>query len=118
MAVGTSKNTLTSIQDNQIHQSAMQQFCNSFSVSVLTIKYCVDLAIPQISVEIYLAGVKIGGGTINPNNPSITIGGGALGFKAEVTLTADFTKNQVTYKITLCAPFVGCTDYSGILFSW
>ena len=118
MAVAASKNTLSNIQDGQLHASAFQQFCNSFSVSVLTIKYCVDLSVPQISVEIYLAGIKIGGGTINPSNPSITIGGSALGFKAEVTLAADFTKNQVTYKITLCAPFVGCTDYSGVLFSW
>lgn len=118
MAIAASKNTLSSIQDGEIHASAMQQFCNSFSVSVLTIKYCVDLSVPQLSIEIYLAGIKIGGGTINPTNPSITIGGSVLGFKAQVTLTADFTKNQVTYKITLCAPIVGCTDYSGILFSW
>ena len=118
MVVSASKNTLSNIQEGQIHESAFQQFCNSFSVSVLTIKYCVDLSVPQISVEIYLSGVKIGGGTINPSNPTITIGGGALGFKAEVTLSADFSKDQVSYKITLCAPFVGCKDYSGILFSW
>ena len=118
MAIAASKNNLAHLKEGQLDPSAMQQFCNSFSVSVLTIKYCLDLAVPQITIEVYLAGIKIGGGTINTSNPSITIGGSALGFKAEVTLAADFSKNQATYKVTLCAPIVGCTDYSGVLFSW
>lgn len=118
MAVEASKNTLSDIQEDQIHPSATQQFCNSFSVSALTIKYCLDLAVPQITVEVYLTGVKIGGGTMNPSNPSLTIGGGVIGFKVQVTLTANFDTNQVTYKITFCAPVAGCTDYSGTLMSW
>ena len=118
MAIAASKNTLAHVQDGQVDAKTLQQFCNSFSISALTIKYCLDLSVPEITIEIYLLGVKIGGGTINPTNPSITIGGSVAGFKAEVTLTADFTKNQITYKITLCAPIVGCTDYSGVLFSW
>lgn len=109
---------LSHIKEGQVHESSFQSFCNSFSISVLKIEYCVDLSIPQLTVNVYLAGIKIGGGTINPQNPSITIGGSALGFKAEVTLTADFNAQKVNYKIELCAPIVGCTSYSGTLFSW
>lgn len=119
MAISSAKaDVLSHIQDGQVDAASLQQFCNSFSISALTIKYCLDLSVPQITVEIYLAGVRIGGGTINPSNPSITIGGSIAGFKAEVTLAADFTKKQVTYNVTLCAPFVGCTTYNGTLFSW
>ena len=109
---------LEHIQDHQIHESAMQQFCNSISFGPLKVDYCVDLAIPQVTFQVYLAGIKIGGGTINPQNPCLKIGGGALGFKAEVELCIDVNKQQVTYEIEVCAPFVGCTKYKGILFSW
>lgn len=109
---------LAHIQDNQVHESTMQRFCNSFSIGVLKIDYCVDLAVPQVSFDVYLAGIKIGGGTINPEHPCIKIGGGALGFKAEVELCLDIDKKRVTYEIELCAPFVGCTKYKGTLFSW
>lgn len=118
MAIAASKNNLAHLKEGQLDEKTFQQFCNSFSISALTIKYCIDLSVPEITVEIYLLGVKIGGGTINKNNPSITIGGSVDGFKAEVTLTADFNKDQLLYKVTLCAPFVGCKDYSGVLFSW
>jgi hypothetical protein len=112
------KDALAHVQDGQLDASALQQFCNSFSVGPVTIKYCVDLTVPQITVEIYLAGVRIGGATINPQHPSVTIGGSVAGFKVEVTLTADFSKRQLTYNITLCAPIIGCKTYSGVLFSW
>jgi hypothetical protein len=109
---------LNHIQDNQIDERALQTFCNSVTIGPVKIEYCVDLTVPEITVKVYLAGILIGSGTINPSNPSITIGGSALGFKAEVTLTADFSKRQVTYKIEVCAPIVGCKAYSGVLFSW
>ncbi len=109
---------LAHIQDAQLDAAALEQFCNSLTLGPLKIEYCVDLSIPQITVNVYLAGIRIGGGTINPSNPSITIGGGALGFKAEVTLSADFNARQVTYQVEVCAPFAGCKAYSGVLFSW
>lgn len=118
MAITASKQNLSHLKEGQLDAKTFQQFCNSFSISALTIKYCVDLSVPEITIEIYLLGVKIGGGTINKNNPTLTLGGSVAGFKAEVTLTADFSKDQITYKITLCAPIVGCKDYSGVLFSW
>lgn len=109
---------LDHIQDNQLHDSALSQFCNSLTLGPLKIDYCVDLAVPQVTFQVYLANVKIGGGTLNPDHPCVEIGGGALGFKAEVELCIDVPGRQVTYDITVCAPFKGCKSYKGILFSW
>jgi hypothetical protein len=109
---------LKHIQEFEVDKAVLNQFCNSFSISVLTIDYCIDLSGPAVSFTVSLAGIKIGGGVIDPNNPSITIGGGAFGFKAEVTLTADFSNSKIDYKIEICAPIAGCKDYSGTLFSW
>src|ERR1700682_1800851 len=81
-------NALDHVKEGQLHESALQQFCNSFSVGPVKLDYCVDLSVPQVSFEIYVAGVRIGGGIINPQHPSVTIGGSVDGFKAEVTLTA------------------------------
>ncbi|HEX7150305.1 MAG TPA: hypothetical protein VF618_02370 [Thermoanaerobaculia bacterium] len=111
-------NTLAHIKDGQLDAKALQQFCNSFSVGPLTINYCVDLSVPQVTFSVTLAGVTIGSGTLDAQTPSVTLGGSVAGFTAQVTLTADFGQTQVTYDITLCAPFVGCTQHTGILFSW
>lgn len=109
---------LKHIQDNQVHESIFNAVCNSFSWGPLKIDYCVDLTIPQVTFHVFLAGIQIASGTINPQNPCVTVGGGALGFKAEVTLCIVPDKKQVTYKAEVCAPIVGCTSKSGILFSW
>ena len=109
---------LAHIKDEQAHESLFNQVCNSFSIGPLKIDYCVDLAIPQVTFSVFLAGIKIGGGTINPQHPCVTVGGGVAGFKAEATLCVDPAKKQVTYEIEICAPFVGCKKYKGVLFSW
>jgi hypothetical protein len=106
------------IQDYQLHESALTQFCNSLTLGPLKIDYCVDLSVPQVTFQVYLAGIKIGGGTINPDHPCVKIGGGVFGFKAEVELCIDAAGQKVTYDATVCAPFVGCKSYKGILFSW
>lgn len=119
MAITQAKeNLLAHIKEGQIHPNALQQFCNSFSVGPVTIHYCVDLTVPQVTFEVYVAGVRVGSGTINAQHPTVTIGGSVDGIKVEATLTVDFEKRQVTYKVTVCVPIVGCTTYSGILFSW
>ncbi len=109
---------LDHIQSGEIHKSALQAFCNSTSIGPLEIKYCVDLTIPQVSFEVFLAGIKIGGGTVDPNNTCITVGGSVLGFTAQVELCLDVTKQEVTYDITLCVPILPCDTFKGVLFSW
>jgi len=106
------------IQDGQIDKAALAQFCNSVTIGPVKINYCIDTAVPQITIDVYVSGTRIGGGTINTSNPTITIGGSVAGFKAEVTLTANFSAKNVTYSITVCVPIFGCTAYSGTLFSW
>ncbi len=109
---------LAHIPEGHLHATVFESYCNSYSQGPIKIEYCVDLSIPQVSVAVYLVSVRIGGGTIDPSHPSITIGGGVAGFKAEVTLTADFGAKHLKYKIDLCAPLVGCKTYNGTLFSW
>ncbi len=48
----------------------------------------------------------------------MTVGGGVLGFKAKATLCIDPAKKQVTYNIQICAPFVGCKTFQGVLLSY
>ncbi|MEM7052635.1 MAG: hypothetical protein AAF604_23430 [Acidobacteriota bacterium] len=109
---------LRHIEDDQIHESTLSQLCNSFTIGALKIEYCVDLSVPQVTFQIYLAGIKIGGGTINPSDPCLKIGGGALGFKAEVELCLNADDSEVTYEIELCVPVLGCKTYKGVLVSW
>ena len=109
---------LAHVDDQQYAASALFSYSNSFSVGPLEIEYSVDTQNLEISVEVDLAGVQIGSGTLSASNPSLTLGGGVAGFKAEVTLTASFNQKQVTYALELCAPILGCTDYNGVLVSW
>ena len=120
MAITSAKtDALEHIQEGQISAAAAQQLSGHFSISILTINYTLDLSVPQITFNITLGGINIGGGTLNTQNPAVTIGGsGPFGSKAEVTLTANFKSNNVTYNITLQPPFGSATTYTGTLFSW
>lgn len=109
---------LKHIADTQLHESAFNNFCNSLTIGPVKVNYCIDLTIPQVTFQVYLAGIQIGSGTIDPQHPCVTIGGSVAGFKAEVTLCVDPAKKQVTYEIEVCAPIVGCKKWTGILFSW
>lgn len=109
---------LVHLPEGHLAPAATQQYCNSFSLGPITLQYCVDSSIPQVTFNVTLLGGNIGSGVLNAQHPSATLGGSIAGFKAEVTLTADFQAEQVTYAITLCTPFGGCKNYSGTLFSW
>ncbi len=109
---------LNQIQENSLHESALSHYSNSFSVSELKIDYSIDVSALSIRFQITLAGVNIGGGTIDPSHPTMTIGGGVAGFKAEVTITADFTNKEVEHTTELCVPGLGCKDHNGTLFAW
>ncbi len=108
---------LAHIKDGHFNVAALQFFDNSISVGPIRIDYQLDLTVPQITFSVYLAGVRIGGGTINPTNPSVTVGGSVDGFKAEATITADFAAKKATYHIDLETPFSSNT-FDGTLFTW
>lgn len=66
----------------------------------------------KISVELKtpLGSVSLGSATLNVNNPSVTLGGGIAGFKAEVTISINFQTLELKLCGKLCAPFAGCTS--------
>ncbi|NVK52869.1 MAG: hypothetical protein HWD85_08030 [Flavobacteriaceae bacterium] len=72
------------------------------------LKVCANVQGDSVKVTVYLAGVEIGSGTLSLTHPSITIGGGAAGFKAEVTITLETSPWAIEICGKVCAPFVGC----------
>lgn|SRR6185295_17562426 len=112
------KNLLPHVAENRIDPKTLDQFCNSVSIGPVKVDYCVDLSIPQVTFEVYLAGVRIGGGTLNTTTPTLTLVGAIQGFKVELTLTADFAAKTVTYRLVVCIPDLGCVTHEGTLFSW
>ncbi|MBL0913821.1 MAG: hypothetical protein IBJ09_15755 [Bacteroidia bacterium] len=94
------------------------QISGSKSFGPLTITYNIDLSIPQISGNATIYGVSIGSILINPQHPSVTLGGSVGIAKAEVTLTADFSAKQLDYDADV--EIFHHTVYSGkgVLFSW
>ncbi len=92
---------------------AGQAVANSACISLLeVIKVCADLQGESVKLKVYLAGVEIGSGTIDLAHPTITFGGGALGYKAEITITLE--TNPFALKICgkVSSPFgskSGCT---------
>jgi hypothetical protein len=103
---------LPHIQDGQLSADVFAATCYSWSAGPLTVQCCVDLSVPNVTVTVTLAGVTIGRAVLDPQHTSATIGGSVAGFKAEVTLTVDFTAATLTISAEVCAPFVGCKDYS------
>ncbi len=109
---------LNHINNSQFDTQVFNNISSSIGIGPLRIDYSIDLSKPEISATVFLCGISIGGGTINPSNPKITIGGGVAGFKAEVTLEANFAKQEIDYTAEVCAPIIGCTGFNGKLFSW
>lgn len=87
-------------------QVAMSHSC----ITLLDVlKICADVQGDNVHIDVTLMGIKIGSGTISKEHPSITIGGGALGFKAEVTITLNIgSPISIKFCGKVCAPLAGC----------
>lgn len=109
---------LPHLSADDIGSSALQTLCNEFSVGPLSIRSCIDTTVPEATISVRLFGVRIGGGTIDENSSTLTVGGGVAGYKAEVTIEGHFSAQRIEYAIELCVPIQGCRDYRGILISW
>jgi hypothetical protein len=76
------------------------------------IEICYQVAHNAIDITVYLTTpigkILIGHIHLDPQHPSVTIGGGVDGFKAEVTATFDFGTHVLKLCGKACAPFVGC----------
>ena len=87
-------------------QIATKEAC----ISLLDVlKVCAKISGNNIDITVSLAGIEIGHAVLNANNPSITIGGSEMGFKAEVTITLE-VKLPPALEIcgTVCVPILGC----------
>jgi len=63
-----------------------------------------------LKLKVFGSEISLGECNLTLANPSCTLGGGALGFKAEVTSTFHLADLSLHIKGTACAPFAGCTD--------
>ncbi len=88
---------------------AGQVVANAACITLLgVLKVCADVQGSKVKITVYLAGIEIGSGVVDLKNPSITIGGGAAGFKAEVKITLKTNPLALEICGKVCAPFVGC----------
>ncbi|WP_404336678.1 hypothetical protein AB2M62_19960 [Sphingomonas sp. MMS12-HWE2-04] len=62
----------------------------------------------SIVLQTPLGNETLASGTLNPNNPSITVGGSIGSFKAQATVSFDFGTMVFTASGEVCAPIVGC----------
>ena len=95
-----------------------QDIHGSQSFGPLTIYYDIDLSVPQITFDLKVHGHSIGGGTINPSNPSVTIKGSKGFIEVDVNLTANFDAKQVDYRVSVKAFGSTIVETGGILFTW
>lgn len=72
------------------------------------IRVCAKNSGDTVEITVSLMGVEIGKASLNAKHPTVTIGGSAAGFTAEVKITLDVKKMTLEICGTLCAPIVGC----------
>ncbi len=68
-----------------------------------------------LTLETPVGSATLGSATIDPSNPTVTIGGSVGGFKAEATLSFNFSTLVLSFSAQVCAPFLGCKSASGSL---
>lgn len=66
----------------------------------------------NIVLETPVGNVTLFSGALNPTTPTITIGGSIDYFKAEATVSFDFSTKVLTASGEVCAPIVGCKSGS------
>jgi|SRR5690606_6831552 hypothetical protein len=71
----------------------------SFTTTALNISLVLDTPVGSIT---------LGSASLNPSNPTFSIGGSIDSFKAEATVSFDFSSMTLTASGEVCAPLVGC----------
>ena len=116
MGIEQTPTGLADIGENTLDETVFAQHCVSWSVAHLSVRACIDTNVPSASVEVDLAGVRIGHCILDPQHQDCTIGGGVLGFKAKATFS--FKGNCLHVDAELCVPIFGCKRYSHNLLCW
>lgn len=106
---------LQHIQEDQLDANVFNAACHSITVGPVKATFCLSLNPPSASVELYIAGHQVGSCTLSQAHPACKIGGSVGPFKAELDLTLDIGGKKLDYKLTVCAPFVGCHSKSGTI---
>ena len=94
-----------------------QMFASSsghVNIGPITINWNASLVPPQVVVSASLLGVSIGSITLNPQHPTLTLGGSVGPFTAKITFTVDFKARTISYDIVLKTPFGG-KEYKGTI---
>lgn len=104
----------------QLTQQDAASFSNlgngSISFGPLTLSWNFSLDPLQVNVSASLVGIPIGSITLDPSHPTLTIGGSAAGFTAEVDLTLNIAAPSFSYHVKVKAPIVGTVvDKSGTI---
>jgi hypothetical protein len=104
----------------QLTQEDVASFSNigngSISFGPLTLSWNFSLSPLQVTVTASLVGITIGTITLDPSHPTLTIGGSAGGFTAEVDLTLNVSVPSFSYHVIVKAPIIGTiVDKSGTI---
>lgn len=96
-----------------LETTALEPVSGSYTFfGFLVVDYSLSITPPEVKIDLYITAlgkkVRIAGVDINPNNPTVKIGGSALGFKAELDASFDFSTYVLTLKATGCVPILGC----------
>lgn len=103
---------LPDIQAGQLPPNALTTTCHTWTVGPLTIEGCIDTQADVVTGSVSLLGVTLDHFTLDANEVTDTIGGSIGDFKAEATVTVDIHHHTWSIAAELCAPIVGCKDYS------
>jgi hypothetical protein len=103
---------LPHIAEGQLPAHAFDTHCHTWTIGPLTVAGCIDTTALTLTGTVSLLGVTLDHFALNEQNATDTIGGSIDGFKAEATLTVTFADHKWGIQAELCAPIVGCADFS------
>ena len=106
---------LPHIQQDQADPSIFNATCQSVSLGPVTAKFCITILPPSVSVELSIFGFVVANCTLSSLHPTCKIGGQFQGFKAELDLTLDIPGKKLDWKLTVCAPIIGCKTLQGAI---
>jgi len=89
-------------------RAAVFRKCLSYDFGPLTVRACLDISGPALSVEVTLLGVTLANCDLSLQHQNCTIGGSIDGFKAQLDLVLSDRPLQLAIDGQLCAPFAGC----------
>jgi hypothetical protein len=92
----------------------------SWSFGPLEVKY--NLSGSRVSLEVLLAGIKIGSGTLDSSNSQLCVSANALLAKVKLCVKADFGKKELSVNGELCTRKFpsgwSCRSFNQRILAW